>query len=152
MTLWARIDYAGAGGCWLWQGSIHKRTGYGYVYHAGKWQLVHRVVWALLRGAIPQGLELDHGCRVRHCCNPNHLEPVTRKVNIRRGETGKWTRARLTGACKWGHAFTPGNTYTAKDGTRACRACHARRSLATRDKQRGGPPFGAFAPRSAPSD
>jgi hypothetical protein len=48
--------------------------------------MFHRVVYVLLVGEIPEGLILDHKCRVRWCCNPEHLEPVTVQVNTIRGE------------------------------------------------------------------
>lgn len=45
----------------------------------------HRVIYFLEFGPIPDGLTLDHLCRVRMCCEPTHLEPVTRGENVRRG-------------------------------------------------------------------
>ncbi len=47
--------------------------------------MVHRVTYETFVGPIPEGLEIDHLCRNRLCCNPVHLEAVTRKENVRRG-------------------------------------------------------------------
>lgn len=46
----------------------------------------HRWLWEQLCGSVPVGLELDHLCRNRRCVRPSHLEPVTRQVNILRGD------------------------------------------------------------------
>jgi hypothetical protein len=35
-------------------------------------------------GPVPEGLELDHLCRVTTCVRPSHLEPVTTGENVRR--------------------------------------------------------------------
>jgi hypothetical protein len=74
-------------GCWLWLGS-DSGNGYGKVSIDGKDMMVHRVVYELLVGPIPDGLVLDHipRCRCRRCCNPDHLEPVTIQVNTHRGK------------------------------------------------------------------
>jgi hypothetical protein len=48
--------------------------------------VAHRYAYEWLIGPIPIGLDLDHLCRTRECVNPNHLEPVTRKENIRRSD------------------------------------------------------------------
>jgi hypothetical protein len=85
----------GLGPCWLWKGHVGP-NGYGY---AGKGKLAHRVVYEALVGPIPDGLDLDHLCRVRACVNPAHLEPVTRAENLWRGAL-----ARLT-ACPRGHPY-----------------------------------------------
>ncbi len=73
------------GECWVWQGTT-SGAGYGQVYHEGRMRLVHRVVLAL-RGEDIDGLDVDHLCRVPACCNPDHLEAVTHRENIRRGKT-----------------------------------------------------------------
>lgn len=81
---WAKVD--GAGICWEWTGAISD-TGYG-VFHRGhglKKTNAHRACWEMLVGTIPEGLVLDHLCRNRRCVNPDHLEPVTERENIRRG-------------------------------------------------------------------
>lgn len=82
--LFPKLDASGP--CWLWTGALN-RYGYGHISRGRRLGAVrvHRAVWELLVGPIADGLELDHVCRVRHCCNPDHLEPVTRAVNVARG-------------------------------------------------------------------
>lgn len=82
-SIWSRIQIIN--GCWVWTGRLN-RNGYGRVWWQGREPVVHRVVWELLIGPIPKGLVLDHLCRNRACCNPGHLEPVTQRENVVRGE------------------------------------------------------------------
>lgn len=71
-------------GCWLWTGPV-TNSGYGTASAEGsRAKGVHRVMYEWFVGPIPKGLELDHLCRVKNCCRPDHLEPVTRLVNVRR--------------------------------------------------------------------
>jgi hypothetical protein len=81
--------------CWLWQ-LAKTSDGYGMVRIApGKMALAHRVYCEQHVGPIPDGLELDHLCRVRACVNPDHLEPVTRAENARRGTRTKLTKQQV---------------------------------------------------------
>lgn len=111
-------------GCWIFTGSLVK--GYGSVsLEAGHTALTHRVVWEYFEGPVPDGLELDHLCRVTACCNPGHLEPVTHAENIARGEWNGPAAKRARTHCVNDHEYTPENTYTRPDGRRRCRACNA---------------------------
>jgi len=105
-------------GCWEWTGALD-RSGYGAFKDKGKKINAHR--WSYLNyvGEIPGGLDLDHLCRVRKCVNTAHLEPVTRKVNARRGDA---VGPKVT-HCIHGHEYTAANTYTYPDGHRECRTC-----------------------------
>lgn len=76
----------------------------------------HRAAYILVRGPIPDGLELDHTCENPPCVNPAHLDPVTVQEHARRGV------ARRT-HCKKGHELTPGNTFHRPEGGRRCRIC-----------------------------
>lgn len=89
----------------------------------GKQRLVHRLAYAWLVGQIPAGLTLDHLCRNTVCVNPLHLEPVTHRVNVLRGQSGVAANARKTG-CPQGHPFDEINTYHYR-GQRHCRTCRA---------------------------
>jgi hypothetical protein len=71
-------------GCFLWIGRLSS-CGYGQKMHYGKSLLAHRLAYELERGGIPNGLEVDHLCRVRSCVNTRHMEIVTHKENTLRG-------------------------------------------------------------------
>jgi hypothetical protein len=87
ITTWTPND----AGCWIWDGTI-RPDGYG-VKQGGRGEraMAHRWVYERVAGPIPEGLELDHLCRVRSCVNPDHLEPVTHDVNCQRSATVKLT-------------------------------------------------------------
>jgi hypothetical protein len=111
--------------CWLWRGRRH--VGYGVFSvrdrrHPHRTVNAHRWAWEALRGPVEPGLHLDHLCRVRACVNPDHLEPVTRKVNILRGVSPAAIYARRD-ACLRGHRFDEANTLIGRRGDRICRAC-----------------------------
>jgi hypothetical protein len=117
--------------CWVWTGS--KTNGYGKVKVPGSntTARVHRLVYEALVGPIPDGLDLDHLCRNRACCRPAHLEPVTRRENLLRGNTIPAARAAQT-HCSRGHEFSEDNIYIGTKGGRECRAC--RRYYKQRDR------------------
>lgn len=72
-------------GCWVWMGRIN-RDGYGHVRVGKKTALAHRAVFEMAAGPVARGLELDHLCRHRCCVNPLHMEAVTHRENVMRGD------------------------------------------------------------------
>lgn len=131
--------------CWEWV-AYTSPTGYGqfgYVQYGpgivGGY--AHRYAYESLVGPIPKHLQIDHLCRVRNCVNPEHMEPVTGKVNSLRSESLWAINARKT-HCKNGHEFTEENIYRTKGvNKRACRACLLRRM---KDKAAQDPCVGSF--------
>lgn len=122
-----RIDVTDT--CWLWTGAV-KDNGYGVTSYKGRQWYVHRLVWTIARGDIPKGLQMDHLCRVRNCCNPAHLEPVTQRENLIRGET--WARDNAAKThCPKGHLLEGDNLIVELGKTgreqRKCRTCHNER-------------------------
>ena len=111
-------------GCWLWIAGLFD-TGYGQFSVNGKPTLAHRFAYIAYIGNIPDGLEIDHLCRVRCCVNPDHMEPVSTKTNVLRGAGVTAINAKKT-HCKRGHLFTDENTIKVKSPPgRGCRACAA---------------------------
>lgn len=151
---WAKVDKNGSipsfrpdlGPCWLW------KTGknYGHFYANGRGGVAHRFSYELHKGPIPEGLTVDHLCRVRRCVNPSHLEVVTRKENVLRGFGTSATNARRT-HCIHGHELTEANTYhpPRNPHQRHCRTCNRRIWGEKNEKirkgiklgPRGGPPL-----------
>lgn len=128
-------------GCWIWPGG-RTPQGYGMVNVGGRNDYTHRVAYRTFKGPIPEGLQIDHLCRVTSCFNPAHLEAVTKSVNVLRAVPFRGPRRppRPKTHCTHGHEFTEANTYfglsTIGRPRRWCRACAARRAREQHQKAR----------------
>lgn len=116
---WKKVEKTGS--CWIWRGT-RDLEGYGKFY-LGWQQMAHRVSYEAANGPIPDGLTVDHLCRNTWCVNPEHLEAVTQRENIARGDAPKKR------ACRHGHPMTPENTYTDPQGRHKCRRCNVQHVL-----------------------
>src|SRR5436190_24140382 len=88
--------------CWLYTGYLNKK-GYGSTHG----QYVHRLTYEAIIGPIPNGLVIDHLCRVRNCYNPFHMETVTNEVNNHR-RLVQWESRKAQGPK--GHNYNEANT------------------------------------------
>lgn len=75
--------------CWIWDGAMCPRSGYGIWRRDGITKGAYRHMYEINVGPVPSGLHLDHLCRIRECVNHDHLEPVTCAENAQRGEGSK---------------------------------------------------------------
>ncbi len=123
VRFWSKVEVGHPAGCWWWMGTRNE-GGYGKCFHGYRGRggqlavLAHRFAYEALVGPIPDGLHLDHLCRNTSCINPDHLEPVTPKINMLRTPTANKTH------CKRGHPRDERNTYRyPRTGGRQCRAC-----------------------------
>ena len=116
----SKIAFAEGSDCWYWKGYVG-RSGYGF-FRCNLSNYAHRVSYEWFVGSIPEGLQVDHLCRVRNCVNPDHLEAVTRKENILRGISASALNAQKTN-CKRNHPLTEENTYVRPNGARNCKVC-----------------------------
>lgn len=128
---WSKVEKGD--GCWLWKASICG-PGYGQFFvhkglgATGKMRpycsLAHRAAWELTNGRIPEGLTIDHQCKVKLCVNPAHMEVVTSSENNRRAD--KWNRHKT--CCPKGHPYDRVETWVNKRtgktvNARRCDAC-----------------------------
>lgn len=141
---WPKVDKNGPvpiarpdlGPCWLWI-SWRDADGYGQFRADGRVRGAHVVSYELAHGPIQPGLEPDHLCRVRHCVNDGHLEPVTHLENMRRGNfSGNGARQRSKTHCPLGHSYAGENLYVHPDGRRDCRTCRREADRRYRAKRR----------------
>jgi len=113
------------GPCWVQEKWKPGRGGYVQVWVKGRdgkrGDSLHVVVWESRNGKVPEGKMLDHLCRNRQCCNPDHLEPVTNQENVNRGLSA----VRPT-QCKRGHSLS--DAYVTPAGKQQCRKCQRERN------------------------
>lgn len=121
-------------GCWVWTGR-RDRDGYGLMKIGRAPRFVHRVSFEAWMGPIPEGLQIDHLCRVRDCCNPEHLEPVTSRENTMRSPIAPAAVNSRKTHCDSGHALDGGNVYVDATRSRRCREC--RRQATARWRAKG---------------
>jgi len=109
-------------GCWEWVGAF-RRGGYGAFWDGKKVISAYRFSYEYFNNTVtPQGLGFDHLCRNPKCVNPDHVEPVTQKVNVMRGLGLPAVNANKT-ECSKGHSYSLSNTYVDVHGQRHCRVC-----------------------------
>lgn len=118
---WSKVEIGGEHECWEWTGA--KSHGYGNFKAHGKFWKAHRFAYELVRDSIPHGLVLDHLCRNPGCVNPFHLEAVTQKVNVQRGNVPKTH-------CLRGHERSPENLTD-----RHCKVCAKYRDRPTEERR-----------------
>jgi len=109
-------------GCWEWNG--HLKNGYGVKMIEGYPRGVHNIMYQVYVGPVKEDYVVHHLCENRRCCNPKHLDQVSKYNN--------WFLGKSTGAlairegkCKRGHTFTSENTYINPSGKRVCKKCRA---------------------------
>lgn len=119
-------------GCWEWTAAVNGE-GYGQfrLDNHGRQVPAHRYAYELLVGPIPEGLEIDHLCRVRRCVRPNHLEPVTTRINCWRGFGFTGVNARKQ-TCPRAHTYDRVNIR----GDRFCSICSTEQNRRYREAKR----------------
>lgn len=133
---WTKVDKAGPaptfapelGPCWLWTAALshgYGMFGDGTKTDLGNWRAVkaHKWLWEQVNGPVPDGLELDHLCRVTRCVRPDHLEAVTHAVNM---ERAPWTAVQVNRAktrCPAGHDYAEHGYFDPTVNGRRCRPC-----------------------------
>lgn len=149
-AFWARVLRGSRTACWPWQGWLNQGYGDWRAPHYGVSSArAHRVAYELVKGTIPGPLVLDHLCRNRACCNPDHLEPVSDRVNTMRG-IGITAQASRQTHCHRGHPLAGDNLRLYSKGTptiRHCFACHLERSKLRKRRVRAEAIHGGYCTR-----
>jgi hypothetical protein len=113
--------------CWEWQGSLDK-DGYGYFKIRNKQERKryrsHRVLYDFFKGITNNSMVIDHECKNRKCCNPDHLREISTYENLMSNSNGIGSVNSKKTHCKNGHEFTDLNTYVWKK-ERHCKTCKA---------------------------
>jgi len=115
--------------CWIWTGKLNY-DGYGSIKVDKKMKKVHRISYEYFKEIIPEGLEIDHLCKNRACCNPNHLETVTHIENLKRQRKIRNSNESWCSKCK---GFLPKENFSKNKSTwrglaNQCKICENKRN------------------------
>lgn len=140
---WDKVKIGSKTDCWEWIAHRNK-DGYGRLRINNKDYTAHRVSWEIHNGPLPKWTGFDNGLCIMHkcdnpsCVNPNHLSAGTNIENQRdssaKGRSQPSKLKRRT-HCKWGHEFTPENTYFVLGTKRRCRICSATTARRFRERR-----------------
>ena len=126
-----RIDFTTSEtGCWLWTGCVHE-DGYGVFTAHGGTLRVHRYMYSRAGNRLLPGFELDHLCHTRRCCNPDHVEQVTTRVNQLRSTETLSSKNLAKTHCPQAHLYDAVNTrieYSKGLPSRKCKQCDRQRA------------------------
>lgn len=125
---WEKVKVDAISGCWNWTAATSRGYGRFVLKHGMKEIKAHRFAYEVNKGKIPPRLQLDHLCRNRGCVNPEHLEPVTNKVNVLRG-IGISAQNSTKTHCPQGHPYSGKNLYITPEEKRQCKVCRENRRL-----------------------
>lgn len=124
VRFWLQVEQWGV--CWIWTGSM-QGNGYGRFAANSERYMAHRVAYSLVKGPIPDKLDIHHTCGNTLCCNPAHLQPLDRKTHLADNtEAGVAYINKHKTQCSNGHPFTEENTYW-HEGHRQCKICKRKR-------------------------
>lgn len=141
---WSNKILVAPNGCWIWTGYVDS-AGYVKTTYLGRKDMAHRISWRLVNGDIPKDrrIVIDHLCRVRRCCAPDHLQLVTQSENVRRGRLPELTaamnrdRAASMATCRRGHPYAGDNLGVRPSGKRYCVTCQRALWIRSNNKRRG---------------
>lgn len=63
-------------------------------------EMFHRFIFRAHKGPIPEGHEVDHMCRTRACCNPDHLQAIPRPEHLEHTNRTRYAD-RMSAAKAW---------------------------------------------------
>ena len=145
MDIYTRLELGAVrrdSGCLEWTRATTK-GGYGLISYRGKLVYVHRLVWELQVGPIPEGQWIRHYvCDNPCCCEVTHLRTGTSAQNVAdrvahgRTRTGMGRHESAKTHCPSNHAYDEANTSVNAKGHRRCKKCGRARSVANRLKKR----------------
>lgn len=133
---YAMTDRDPVSGCWNWTGSDQDARGYSRFFVEGKRMLVHRWAYTHFIGAIPAGETVHHSCVNPKCSNPDHLEVMSLRDNIRESKTSISAINHRKRYCLRGHDLT-GAYVNPTTGYKRCRECRNEKNRAAREAQLG---------------
>lgn len=123
-------------GCWEWT-AARDRDGYGILTGAGTSSTkAHRIVYELMVGPIPVGLQIHHRCENRGCVRPDHLKPVTPRENLFASATVPAVNAAKT-HCPQGHSYAEHGGVRRGRANRYCRVCMREATRRRRARRKG---------------
>lgn len=129
----SNIDIDPERGCWISRYSVgshgYAQIGWNEPGERTQMKLVHRVAYVAVRGPIPADMTVDHMCKQRRCCNPDHLRLLSNYENGRRTDGRDWP----VGQCANGH---PNSMLEEFSGRMHCGVCYREWQLAWAKRNR----------------